>query len=62
MERLQRILDERGLLEFEQIEASRDELRRTAENERREWALKTSSFSYNCRLCGLNWPKQKANS
>jgi Domain of unknown function (DUF4041)/Meiotically up-regulated gene 113/Protein of unknown function (DUF2510) len=38
VERLQRILDERGLLEFDQIEASRDELRRTAENERREWA------------------------
>ncbi len=38
VERLQRILDERGLLEFDQIEASRDELRRTAENERRDWA------------------------
>lgn len=38
VERLQRILDERGLLEFDQIEASRDELRRTVENERRDWA------------------------
>jgi hypothetical protein len=38
VERLQRILDERGLLEFDQIEASRDELRRIAENERQEWA------------------------
>jgi hypothetical protein len=38
VERLQRILDERGLLEFDQIEASRDELRLTVENERREWA------------------------
>lgn len=37
VERLQRILDERGLLEFDQIEASRNELRRVAENERREW-------------------------
>jgi hypothetical protein len=38
VERLQRILYERGLLEFDQIEASRDEVRRVAENERREWA------------------------
>ena len=38
VERLQRILDERGLLEFDQIRASRDELRRTVESERREWA------------------------
>ncbi|UKA54512.1 DUF2510 domain-containing protein [Arthrobacter sp. FW305-BF8] len=37
-ERPQRILDERGLLEFDQIEASRDKLRHIAENERQEWA------------------------
>ena len=39
VERLQRILDERGLLEFDQIEASRDELRRVTENERRQRSL-----------------------
>lgn len=37
VQRLQRILDERGLLGFDEIEAKRDELRQTASNERREW-------------------------
>lgn len=41
VERLQRILDERGLLEFDQIEANRDELRRTAEKERQDWAAES---------------------
>lgn len=41
VERLQRILDERGLLEFDQIEAERDQLKRAAENERREWAAES---------------------
>ncbi|WP_217375671.1 DUF4041 domain-containing protein [Paenarthrobacter ureafaciens] len=41
VQRLQRILDERGLLEFDQIEANRDELRRTAEKERQDWAAES---------------------
>ncbi|WOH20569.1 DUF4041 domain-containing protein [Paenarthrobacter sp. GOM3] len=41
VDRLQRILDERGLLEFDEIEANRDELRRTAEKERQDWAAES---------------------
>lgn len=49
VERLQRILDERGLLEFDQIEASRDELRRTMENERRTWATESQRLEQHLR-------------
>jgi len=47
VERMQRILDERGLLVFDEIEAERDALRFTAEKERQGWAVESQQLQSN---------------